>query len=65
MRRKDPERQPAFQVPLYPLIPVLFILVCLYLLYASLMYTGTGALVGVGVLAAGLPLLFCCGVRSR
>ena len=64
LRRKDPERPPAFQVPLYPIIPLLFILVCLYLLYSSLMYTGTGALVGVGVLAAGVPLLFF-GLRGR
>ncbi|MBI5584888.1 MAG: amino acid permease [Deltaproteobacteria bacterium] len=65
LRRKDPERHPAFQVPFYPWIPILFILVCLYLLYSSLMYTGTGALVGVGVLAAGLPLLFARRLRFR
>lgn len=65
LRRQDPERESAFRVPLYPWIPILFILVCLYLLYSSLMYTGKGALVGVGVLAAGVPLLWASALRSR
>jgi hypothetical protein len=47
------------------MIPILFILVCLYLLYASLMFTGRGALVGVGVLAAGFPLLLLSQPSSR
>jgi amino acid transporter len=65
LRRKDPDRRSAFQVPFYPMIPILFILVCLYLLYASLMFTGRGALVGVGVLAAGFPLLLLSQPSSR
>lgn len=65
LRRKDPTLKRPFQVPLYPLIPGLFIAVCFYMLYSSLMFTGKGALVGVGVLSAGLPLLFFPGFRSR
>jgi hypothetical protein len=37
--------------------PVLFCLICAYLLYSSLVYTGYGALVGIAVLLAGIPLL--------
>ena len=37
-------------MPFYPLTPALFCLTCAYLLYSSLVYTGLGALVGVGVL---------------
>ena len=60
LRRRDPGARRPFRVPLYPALPLLFCATSAYLLYASLAYTGFGALVGVGVLAAGallLPLL--------
>jgi APA family basic amino acid/polyamine antiporter len=57
LRRRDPERERPFKVPLYPVVPLLFCAVCAYLLYASLVYTGYGALVGIAVLLAGIPLL--------
>lgn len=58
LRRREPDRLRPFQVPGYPLTPLLFCATCGYLLYASLAYTGIGALVGVGVLAVGLPLSY-------
>ncbi len=57
LRRRFPDRVRPFSVPLYPVTPLLFIAVCLYLLYSSVMYTGVGALVGIGVLAVGAMLL--------
>lgn len=57
LRRREPDRVLPFRVPLYPLTPILFCLSCLYMLHASLAYTGIGALVGVAVVLAGLPLL--------
>jgi amino acid transporter len=57
LRWRDPGRERPFKVPLYPLTPLLFCLTSAYLLYSSLAYTGLGSLVGVAVLAAGLPLL--------
>ncbi|TCT06824.1 APC family permease [Aquabacter spiritensis] len=57
-RWREPDRARPFRVPLYPVTPLLFSLACAGLLYASLAYTGVGALVGVAVVAAGLPLLF-------
>ena len=57
LRGRKPEHQDAFRVPLYPLPPLIFCATCLWLLYSSLAYTGTGALVGVAVLLAGTPLL--------
>lgn len=56
-RTREPDRTRPFRVPLYPATPILFSLACAGLLYASLAYTGTGALVGLGVVLAGLPLL--------
>lgn len=58
LRHRDPDRERPFTVPLYPVLPALFCLTCAFLLYSSLAYTGRGALVGLAVLAAGLPLLF-------
>ncbi len=53
LRIKEPEIKRPFKVPLYPVTPILFCLVCGYLLYSSLMYTGFGAMVGVGILLLG------------
>jgi len=56
LRYTDPGVRP-FRVPLYPITPLLFCATSAYLLYASLVYTGIGALIGVGVLAVGAILL--------
>lgn len=56
-RWREPGRALPFKVPLYPVTPLLFCLTCAYMLYASLMYTGTAAWIGVAVLLSGLPLL--------
>ncbi len=53
LRRRDPARPRPFRGPLYPLTPLAFCATSGYLVYSSLAYTGLGALVGVGVLAAG------------
>ncbi|MCP9628792.1 amino acid permease [Rhodopseudomonas palustris] len=50
--------------PVYPLVPGLFCAACAYLVYASLMHTGLGALVGVAVLLAGVPLIALARRRS-
>lgn len=63
LRQRDPGIERPFRVPLYPITPILFCLTCGYMLYSSLAYTGFGALVGVAVLVAGLPLLLFGGNR--
>ncbi|MEB3178847.1 MAG: amino acid permease [Nostocaceae cyanobacterium] len=57
LRSRDSSVNRPFRVPFYPIIPILFCLVCGYLLYSSLAYTGFGAIVGVAVVLAGIPLL--------
>jgi basic amino acid/polyamine antiporter, APA family len=57
LRVRDPDRPRPFRVPLYPILPLLFCAACGYLLYSSLVYTGTGAIVGVVVVALGLPFV--------
>jgi APA family basic amino acid/polyamine antiporter len=63
-RYRTSERPLAFSVPLYPLTPAIFTLACAYLLYSSLAYTGLGALFGLGVLAAGIPLALFSRIDS-
>lgn len=53
LRRKDPDIERPFRVPLYPVLPALFVLTNAYLLYSSLAYTGGGALLGLAILAIG------------
>jgi amino acid transporter len=57
LRRKEPDVERPFRVPLYPLTPLVFCLTSAYLLYSSLAYTGLGALIGIAVLAVGALLL--------
>jgi amino acid transporter len=57
LRRQEPNIVRPFRVPFYPVTPLLFCVVCGYLLYSSLAYTGVGAFVGVLVVLAGIPLL--------
>ena len=63
LRSRDRDHPRPFRVPLYPLTPLLFCGFCLYMIRASIAHTGLGALVGVAVLVAGLPVLWLA--RSR
>lgn len=56
-RWRDPEERRPFRVPLYPLTPLIFCATSAYLFYASLAYTGSGALLGLGIFLAGVPIL--------
>jgi basic amino acid/polyamine antiporter, APA family len=57
LRRRYPDVERPFRVPLYPLTPVIFCATTAYLLWSSLAYTGWGALAGCAVLAVGAILL--------
>ena len=63
LRWREPELARPFRVPLYPLVPLAFCASSAWLLYSSLAYTRLGALVGVAVLAAGVPLLVLAARR--
>ncbi|WP_439545912.1 APC family permease [Sandarakinorhabdus sp.] len=57
LRRRAPGVARPFQVPLYPLVPLLFTGGCLFVLQSSVRYVGLqGSLISFGVLAAGLLL---------
>lgn len=54
LRYLQPDVPRPFEVPLYPLLPLIFIAITAWMLWSSLMYTGAGAWVGVAILACGL-----------
>ena len=57
LRRRHPEASRHVRTPLYPLFPVLFIAISLYMFVAGLMDLGAGALWGAAVMGAGIVLL--------
>ncbi len=57
LRVKEREAPRPFRVPGYPVVPGIFVLTCAYLLYSSLAYHRTHALVGLGVLAVGAVIM--------
>ncbi len=65
LRWRHPSRALPFRVPLYPLTPMLFCLTSACMLYASVMHTGAAALVGLGVLIAGAPILLFQSPQSE
>jgi amino acid transporter len=56
LRKKERAIARPFRVPLYPVTPLIFCSICLWMLYSSIVYTGWGGLMGVVVLLAGIPL---------
>lgn len=59
LRRKYPDAERPFSVPLYPMTPALFCLACAYLTYSSVTYAASQQAVHVSllVMAAGLVAL--------
>jgi APA family basic amino acid/polyamine antiporter len=61
------EKAEGFKTPLYPVVPVAFVLMCAYMLYSSINYVrnpdygpkfGFAVLAGLAVMAAGVPLYY-------
>jgi amino acid transporter len=65
LRRREPSVERPFRLPLYPLVPLLFCGIAAYMIYSSVAYAGRGALLGVAVLLAGLPVLALAGRRRE
>jgi APA family basic amino acid/polyamine antiporter len=58
LRQREPQVRRPFHVPFYPVTPLIFCIICIYLLYSSVTYTGIGALLGLVVVISGIPILF-------
>ena len=70
LRRQKPDNDDHFKVPLYPFTPILFSAMCAFMLYSSVSYAmsknpgSIGALLGLGALLAGVPLMLIAKRRS-
>lgn len=70
LRRQTPAQPDPFRVPLYPATPLLFIAMCVFMLWSSVSYAmskdpgSIGAQLGIGVLLAGVPLTFFARRRA-
>ena len=64
LRHKFPDAPRPIKVPLYPVLPLLFFSLCLYMLYSSVVFVGYGALLGIAVLVLGAILLALLGNTS-
>ena len=71
LRAREPNIERPFRVPLYPVLPLIFVAACAYMLWSSLSYVYSQALggfnaawIGVGVLAIGGLLLVLLGRRA-
>src|SRR5687767_4597489 len=56
LRIKDRNIERPFRAPFHPVLPIVFCASCLYMLQASVAYARIGALAGIAVLLAGLPV---------
>jgi amino acid transporter len=70
LRRQKPVNAEPFRVPLYPLTPALFCAACAWMLYSSFNYAmsldpgSIGAMVGIAMLASGVPVLMWAKRRA-
>jgi amino acid transporter len=58
LRFKDPDIPRPFRVPGYPVVPIIFCGFCAYMVAGTILHDAKGALIGLGILLAGLPLYF-------
>jgi basic amino acid/polyamine antiporter, APA family len=59
LRRRDPQVTRPFRVPFYPVLPLIFITTCAYLLYSSIMYARSqnAGYVALAVMSSGAVVL--------
>lgn len=58
LRKKMPDAPRPYKVIAYPFVPAIFILFCIVLLINTLMERPNEALIGLGLMATGLPFYF-------
>ena len=66
LRRKHPTQPRPFSVPLYPLLPLIFVATCAYLFYSSVTYAQSrnAGYVAIAVVAVGAVVLLALKIRG-
>jgi amino acid transporter len=57
LRQRDPHLERPFSVPLYPELPLLFCVICVYMVYAGIAYAQSIQLLGGLFVVAGVLML--------
>jgi APA family basic amino acid/polyamine antiporter len=57
-RQRPGDARPAFETPGYPFVPALFVLAAAYVVVSSIAANPKNALIGTGILAAGIPVFY-------
>ncbi len=65
LRYKHPEIERPFRVPLFPVLPIVFVASSAYVFVSSLIYVRIGALAGLAVLAVGMAVYWLVRQRQR
>ena len=65
LRRREPQVERPFRVPLFPITPIAFCIAAAYLLYSSLDYVRRGAIAGLIVLASGVLVMLVAKVKRE
>lgn len=58
MRRKNPDLARPYRVPLYPVVPLVYITMSVVMMAAALMNWTTTSLFAIGVVVAGVPVYY-------
>ena len=58
LRHKNPEMVRPYRVLGYPLVPIVFVLVAVALLYSTLLTSPRESGIGLGLIVIGLPFYF-------
>src|SRR5206468_3532381 len=65
LRRRRPEMSRPYRVIGYPIVPVLFVIVALVLLLQTLQSRPRESLMGLGLMAIGVPFYFYWKAKAR
>jgi len=65
LRKREPVQTRPYRVPFYPLVPIVYVAACAFMLYESIEYAiakwGPECWLALGLLAAGLPYWWIVG----
>jgi amino acid transporter len=56
LRQRRPDLPRPFRVPVYPLVPVLFAVVCIGLMASTAVFSPRESIFGLGLMASGIPV---------
>jgi APA family basic amino acid/polyamine antiporter len=63
--RRRADYRPAYRVPAYPFVPLLFIVVSLVIVVTQVMASPANSAIGLGLVLVGLPIYFVWSRRTR